>query len=76
MEDKIGTFLTPWEGPFVDMEVTRLTSYKLAYLDGTSLPNSWHIDKLRRFVLRQAHVICIFLMIYDKYQFLFYTSYM
>ena len=40
---------TPWEGPFVVVEVTRPTSYRLAYPDGTSLPNSWHIDKLRRF---------------------------
>jgi len=40
---------TPWEGPFVVAEVTRPTSYRLAYLDGTSLPNSWHIEKLRRF---------------------------
>jgi hypothetical protein len=40
---------TPWEGPFVVVEVTRPISYRLAYLDGTSLPNSWHIDKLRCF---------------------------
>jgi len=40
---------TPWEGPFVVAEVTRPTSYKLAYLDGTRLPNSWHINNLRRF---------------------------
>jgi len=40
---------TPWEGPFVVAEVPRPTSYKLAHLDGTRLPNSWHIDKLRRF---------------------------
>ena len=40
---------TPWEGPFVVAEVTCPTSYRLAYLDGTSLPNSWHIDKLQRF---------------------------
>jgi len=40
---------TPWEGPFVVTEVTRPTSYRLAYSDGTRLPNSWHIDKLRRF---------------------------
>jgi len=40
---------TPWEGPFVVAEVTRPTSYTLAYPDGTRLPNSWHIDKLRRF---------------------------
>jgi hypothetical protein len=40
---------TPWEGPFMVVEVTHPTSYRLTYLDGTSLPNSWHIDKLRRF---------------------------
>jgi len=40
---------TPWEGPFVVVEVTRPRSYRLVYPDGTRLPNSWHIDKLRRF---------------------------
>jgi len=40
---------TPWEGSFMVAEVTRPTSYRLAYPDGTRLPNSWHIDKLRRF---------------------------
>jgi hypothetical protein len=40
---------TPWEGPFVVAEVTRPTSYRLAYPDGTRVPNSWHIDKLHRF---------------------------
>ena len=40
---------TPWEGPFMVVEVTRPTSYGLAYLDGTSLPNSSHIDKLRQY---------------------------
>jgi len=40
---------TPWEGPFVVAKVTRPTSYRLAYPDGTRVPNSWHIDKLRRF---------------------------
>jgi len=40
---------TPWEGPFVVVEVTRPTSYRLAYPDGTRLPNSWHINNLRRF---------------------------
>jgi hypothetical protein len=38
-----------WEGPFEVIEVIRPTSYRLAYLDGTKLSNSWHIDKLRRF---------------------------
>jgi hypothetical protein len=40
---------TPWEGPFMIKEVTCPTSYRLARLDGTNVPNSWHIDKLRRF---------------------------
>ena len=40
---------TLWEGPFMIKEVTRPTSYRLAHLDGTDVPNSWHIDKLRRF---------------------------
>jgi hypothetical protein len=38
-----------WEGPFEVIEVTRPTSYRLAHLDGTEVPNSWRIDKLRRF---------------------------
>jgi hypothetical protein len=40
---------TPWEGPFMIKEVTRPTSYRLAHLDGTDVPNSWHINKLRHF---------------------------
>jgi len=40
---------TPWEGPFVVTEVTRPTSYRLAYPDGTSVPNSRNIDKLQCF---------------------------
>ena len=35
--------------PFMIKEVTRPTSYRLAHLDGTDVPNSWHIDKLRHF---------------------------
>jgi hypothetical protein len=40
---------SPWEGPFEVIEVTRPTSYRLAHLDDIEVPNSWHIDKLRRF---------------------------
>jgi hypothetical protein len=40
---------SPWEGPFEVIEVTRPTFYRLAHLDGTKVPNSWHIDKLRHF---------------------------
>jgi hypothetical protein len=31
---------SPWEGPFEVIEVTRPTSYRLAHLDGTKVPNS------------------------------------
>jgi hypothetical protein len=48
-QDNMHKLSSPWEGPFEVTEVTRPTSYRLAYLDGTVLPNSWHIDKLRRF---------------------------
>jgi hypothetical protein len=48
-QDGMHKLSSPWEGPFEVTEVTRPTSYRLAYLDGTVLPNSWHIDKLRRF---------------------------
>ena len=40
---------TPSEGPFMIKEVTHPTSYRLACLDRTDVPNSWHIDNLRRF---------------------------
>jgi len=40
---------TSWDGPFVVAEVTCPTSYRLAHPDGTRVPHSWHIDKLRRF---------------------------
>jgi hypothetical protein len=48
-QDGMHKLLSPWEGPFEVIEVTWPTSYRLAYLDGTELPNSWHIDKLRHF---------------------------
>jgi hypothetical protein len=31
---------SPWEGPFEVIEVTRPTSYRLAHLDHTKVPNS------------------------------------
>jgi hypothetical protein len=31
---------SPWEGPFEVIEVTQPTSYKLAHLDSTKVPNS------------------------------------
>ena len=37
---------SPWEGPYVVKEVTRLGSYHLCDLDGIDIPNSWHIEHL------------------------------
>jgi hypothetical protein len=48
-QDGMHKLSSPWEGPFEVIEVTRPTSYRLAHLDGTKVPKSWHIDKLRRF---------------------------
>jgi hypothetical protein len=48
-QDCMHKLSSPWEGPFEVIEVTRPTSYRLAHLDGTEVPNSWHIDKLRHF---------------------------
>jgi hypothetical protein len=48
-QDGMHKLSSSWEGPFEVTEVTRPTSYRLTYLDGTVLSNSWHIEKLRRF---------------------------
>ena len=40
---------SPWEGPYVVKDVTRLGSYRLCDLDGIDVPNSWHIEHLIRF---------------------------
>jgi hypothetical protein len=48
-EEGMHKLSSPWEGPFEVIEITWPTSYRLAHLDGTEVPNSWHIDKLRRF---------------------------
>jgi hypothetical protein len=48
-QDGVHKLATPWEGPYIVKAVTRPTSYKLARLDGTDVPNFVHIDKLRRF---------------------------
>jgi hypothetical protein len=48
-QDGMHKLSSPWERPFEVIEATLPTSYRLAYLDGTVLPNSWHIDNLRCF---------------------------
>jgi hypothetical protein len=48
-QDGVHKLATPWEGSYIIKAVTRPTSYRLARLDGTNMPNSVHIDKLRHF---------------------------
>lgn len=38
-----------WEGPYKVQEVVRPGTYKLAHLDGTEIPNTWHGIRLRKF---------------------------
>jgi hypothetical protein len=40
---------TPWEGPYIAMEVTWPGSYKLSQKDGTLFGNSSNIEHLRKF---------------------------
>ena len=40
---------SPWEGPYVVKEVTRLGSYWLCDMEGVDIPNSWHIEQVIRF---------------------------
>ena len=40
---------SPWEGPFIVKAATQLGFYRLCGMDETYVPNSWHIDLLRRF---------------------------
>jgi hypothetical protein len=39
-QDGMHKLSSPWEGPFEVIEVTRPTSYRLAYLDGIEVPYS------------------------------------
>ena len=40
---------SPWGGPFIVKAVTQPGSYRLCDMDERDIPNSWHIDLLRRF---------------------------
>ena len=40
---------SPWEGPYVVKEVTRLGPYRLCDMEGIDIPNSWHIEQLIHF---------------------------
>ncbi|XP_074323085.1 uncharacterized protein LOC141660028 [Apium graveolens] len=38
-----------WEGPYFVKEVLHPETYKLSYLSGTEVPNTWHKARLRKF---------------------------
>jgi hypothetical protein len=44
-------FSSPWEGPFVIVDVAALGAYVLAEVDGAMLPNTWNADQLCKYYL-------------------------
>jgi hypothetical protein len=40
---------TPWERPFIIVDVAASGAYVLAELDGGMLPNTWNVDQLRKY---------------------------
>jgi hypothetical protein len=42
-------FLSPWEGPFIIVDVAVLGAYVVAEVDGTMLPNTWNVDQLHKY---------------------------
>ncbi|XP_074346762.1 uncharacterized protein LOC141685567 [Apium graveolens] len=38
-----------WKGPYIVKEVLRPGTYKLSYLSGTEVPNTWYGARLRKF---------------------------
>jgi hypothetical protein len=42
-------FLSPWEGPFIIVDVAALGAYVVAEVDGTMLPNTWNVDQLHKY---------------------------
>jgi hypothetical protein len=42
-------FLTPWEGPFIIVDIATLGAYVLAKVDGGMSPNTWNADQLCKY---------------------------
>jgi hypothetical protein len=42
-------FSTPWEGPFIIVDVAAPGAYVLTEVDGDMLPNTWNADQLRKY---------------------------
>jgi hypothetical protein len=44
-------FLTPWERPFIIVDIAALGAYVLAEIDGGMLPNTWNVNQLCKYYL-------------------------
>jgi hypothetical protein len=42
-------FLSPWEGPFIIVDIATPGAYVLAKVDDGMLPNTWNADQLRKY---------------------------
>jgi hypothetical protein len=42
-------FSTPWEGPFIIVDVAASGAYVLEEVDGDMLPNTWNADQLHKY---------------------------
>jgi hypothetical protein len=42
-------FSTPWEGPFIIVDIAAPGAYVLAEVDSGMLPNTWNTDQLRKY---------------------------
>jgi hypothetical protein len=42
-------FSSPWEGPFIIVDVAAPGAYVMAEVDGAMLPNTWNADQLRKY---------------------------
>jgi transposase InsO family protein len=42
-------FSTPWEGPFIIVDIAAPGTYVLAEVDSGILPNTWNVDQLRKY---------------------------
>jgi hypothetical protein len=42
-------FSSPWEGPFIVVDIATPWAYVLAEVDDNMLPNTWNVDQLRKY---------------------------
>jgi hypothetical protein len=42
-------FSSPWEGPFIVVDIAAPGAYVLAEVDGSMLPNTWNVDQLFKY---------------------------